>query len=144
MTRGTILALLVAVALTACGRKDESLAKSAGSKVGEALTNFGSGVGAGIDAARSVPVELTSELAERGLTRTVSKWEKGGLCVYVIARDTVASKVMAKALNKDGDEIGRSKIELALDADDAKYVTFTFPPEMDAQLVTRYVISAAR
>ena len=36
---------------------------------------------------------------------------------------------------------GRAIEELKLDADDAKYLTFTFAPEMDSQRVNKYVLA---
>ncbi len=50
------------------------------------------------------------------------------------------SKLIAKALTNEGQEIGRSVQEVEFTADDAKYVTFAFASEMDSQLVDKYLL----
>jgi hypothetical protein len=47
---------------------------------------------------------------------------------------------MARALTKDGQEIGSSAADVEFAADEAKYVTFQFDREMDSQLVDKYII----
>ena len=145
MVRRALPLVVVASLLAAgCWKKDESLAKTAGSKVGETLTNFTSGVGAGIDRGLAVPVELAQEVRDQGLSKTVSKWEKGALVVYVISKEKLDLRLVAKAFNSAGEEIGRSKLEVAFEQEDARYLTFKFPPEMDAALLTKCVIEGAR
>jgi len=112
-------AVFVASSLVCCGRskptekKDESLVKQAGTKVGETLTDFASGLGAGVDTKMTAPVELAPEILEKGLSRTVAKSlaldsiEKG-FSVYLIAKRPVAGTLLAKAFDKNGDEIGRT------------------------------------
>jgi len=132
--------LAASLVLAGCGRRDESLAKKAGSKVGETITDFGSGIGAGVDSALSIPVEVGRSAADLGLSKTVSKWEGRSLSVYVIAKEPTSAALVAKAYNRAGDEIGRSKVEAAFAKDDAKYLKFDFAPEMDSRLVVRCVI----
>ena len=54
--------------------------------------------------------------------------------------DNFNNKVIAKAYNSQGLEIGRSIIRLKLAKDEAKYVTFEFHKEMDSQLVKSYYV----
>jgi hypothetical protein len=124
---------------------DESVAKKAGSKVGETLTEFASGVGAGVDTKMKIPVELSAALEAKGLKRTVAKslavaGEEKGFTVYLMAREPLSGHLLARAYEKDGSEIGRSRVEVHLGADDAKYVDFTFDSQMDANMVAKYVI----
>jgi len=152
MMRLSVLVVVAAVLLDGCGRKgekDESLAKKAGAKVGETLTEFASGVGTGVDTKMLVPVELSQALLDKGVSKTVAKSlgiDRGrrGFSVYLIAKDKLSGSLLAKAFNNTGDEIGRSKAEVSFEADDAKYVSFTFDSEMDSALVAKYVIDLGR
>lgn len=143
--------VFVASLLVCCGKrkeaekKDESLVKQAGAKVGETLTEFAAGVGAGVDTKMTAPVELSPDILEKGLSRTVAKSlaldsiEKG-FSVYLIAKRPVTGTLVAKAFNKSGEEIGRSKVKIAFESEDAKYVSFTFDRQMDSSLVAKYLI----
>jgi hypothetical protein len=63
-----------------------------------------------------------------------------GFAVYFTAASAFQGKLIAKAMDKEGAEIGRSAVEVEFSADDAKYVSFTFADEMDAHLVKEYLI----
>jgi hypothetical protein len=138
---GVVLAVLL---LAACGKKDESLAKKAGAKVGETLTNFGHGVDAGIDRGRAVAVEVSDGLAARGVGATVSKRDGAAVSVYLTSKDAMDLQVVVKALDRGESEIGRAKAAVTFTRDDAKYVNLEFPREMDASLVAKYVVEEAR
>jgi hypothetical protein len=148
MTRSTSVAVLSALVLAAaaCGRADESLAKRTGEKVGETVTDFGTGIGAGIDSALKPPVaiETAPAAAALGLSTTVSKWDGRALSVYVIATDPVAVSLVAKAMNRAGEEIGRAKLDASFGKEDARYVRFEFPEETDVKIVARCVVDVAR
>jgi hypothetical protein len=136
------------VVVAGCGKHDESAAKRAGNAVGETVTDFASGIGKGVDKKMTVNVELSKPLSDRGLSKTVAKLAETekhahvskGVSVYLIASKPFKSKLVAKALDGDGLEIGRSTVDVDFAADDAKYVNFTFDPQMDRQLVAKYVI----
>ncbi len=92
---------------------------------------------------------MSKSLAEKGLSKTVAKLTEvethdghmsKGISVYLVAAKPFKSKVVAKALDGDGQEIGRSTVDVDFAADDAKYVGFTFDPQMDRQLVAKYVL----
>jgi hypothetical protein len=141
---------LLAIALVAaagCGKHDESVAKRAGSTVGEAVTDFASGVGKGVDKQMTVTVELSKQLTDKGVSKTIAKSAgiapskpKGGISVYLLAAKPLKAKLIAKAVTGEGQEIGRATVDVEFSADDAKYVNFSFDPEMDRQLVAKYVI----
>ena len=69
----TIPALILVVVVCGCGKREESIAKTAGSKVGETITDFASGVGKGVDKQRMVNVKLSNNVLKRGLSTTISK-----------------------------------------------------------------------
>jgi hypothetical protein len=131
--------------LFGCSKSEESLAKKAGDKVGEALTDFASGMGKGIDKKMNVQVELSDSLVNKGISSTASKLDaivKKNLSVYFIATKPYTGKLTAKAFNEQGKEIGRASVDTEFGANDAKYVIFTFHEEMDTQLVAKYTIEA--
>ncbi len=138
---GVVLAVLV---LAACGKKDESLAKKAGAKVGETLTDIAHGMDAGIDRSRAVPVEVSGDLAGRGVGATVSKRDGAAVSVYLTSRDAMDLQVVVKALDRGEAEIGRAKAAVTFTRDDAKYVNLEFPREMDASLVAKYVVDETK
>jgi len=141
----TMAALLLVLVVCGCGRRDESVAKTAGSKVGETITDFASGVGKGVDKQMMVNVKLSEAVAKQGLSKTVSKSrgmsDKGkGITVYFKAAAPFKGKLVAKAIDKEGQEIGRSVVDVDFSADDAKYVSFPFAEEMDTQWVQEYMV----
>lgn len=140
---------LVLLAALACDRKkDETVVKQAGSKVGEALTEFASGVSKGVDTKMVVAVELTPAVTAKGLSRTVAKslgmdGDKG-FSTYIVSKAPFRGTLVARALGGSGEEIGRARQGVSFEKDDAKYVTFKFQPEMDTGLVAKYVIDLGK
>lgn len=160
MKNSMLLLAILLIAVAGCNtKKDESLAKQAGSAVGEGLTDFASGVGKGVNKQMTVKVELSKALVDAGLSSTVAKptgisdiaqppekrHSSGkGISIYLVASKPFKSKLVAKALNKEGQEIGRATAEVDFAEDDAKYIAFSFEHEMDRQLVDKYLISAKK
>ena len=149
MKRALIAGAVVCAMMIGCGKSDEGIAKKMGRKVGETATDFATGVGKGVDTQLAVKVALTPEAEKLGLKTTVAKWngEPGGkkaISVYLIASEKMAKTLVAKALNREGQEVGRSKAEVTLEKDDAKYVDFQFDDAMDTMLVEKYEIGVAK
>lgn len=147
MTRRFAWLVVAMVVAGGCGGgQDGGGARDAGQQVGETLTNFASGVGKGIDKGMEVSVELSEQAAGLGLRKTAAKATgpdregRKGITVYLIASKPVKTTLLTKALTPDGDEIGRSAVEIDLAADDAQYVAFAFDAKMDTQLVAKYVV----
>ncbi len=153
------LALVSVVCFAGCKEEDGSTASKAGTKVGETLTDFASGVGKGIDKQLAVNVELAPALAEQSISKTVAKstvmdapssgpagsdLDRKGITVYLVAARPFKSKLIVRAMNKEGQEVGRSITDVDFAADDGKYVTFGFPNEMDTQLVEKYVMDVKK
>lgn len=149
MTRQAVV-LPVVLWLAGCGGADDRSVHRAGQRVGESLTEFAKGVGSGVDRQLEVPVELSEEVAQLGLQTTVAKGSgldgrgEKSISVYFIAGQPVKTWLLTKALNAEGQEVGRSTVELELDADEAKYVTFAFDAEMDSQRVGKYVVGIGK
>ena len=140
-----ILVAATLIGLTGCGSQQGGVQRL-GQKVGETATDFASGVGQGVDGRMEVPVELSEDVAGLGLRKTVAKSlgispsNRKGITVYFISDKPLDARLVAKAFNAAGEELGRSAVEVEFAADDAKYVTFEFDAQMDAQLVEKYVI----
>ncbi len=155
MSRSLCL-LTVAALVCGCGEEtEESLAKRTGNTIGEAVVDFSSGVGQGVDKQMLVDVEPSESLSQRGFSKTVAKSTgydmettndgagealSKGISVYLISQAAHKGKLIAKALDSEGREIGRSVVDVDFVADDAKYITFPFEGEVDMQLVKRFTI----
>jgi hypothetical protein len=136
--------LVLLLCVFGCSGEDDQGVHRAGKRVGETLTEFAQGVGSGIDNKLEEKVELTEPVAALGLESTVAKadgYDDSGkklLTVYLIASRSVNQWLMAKAMNREGQEVGRTTVEVIMEADDAKYVTFAFDPGVDMQNVEKY------
>ena len=135
---------LVAALLAGCGKKEDSLAKRVGEAIGQQATDFTTGVGKGIDQKMMVEVSLTPQIQVLGVTNTIAKslglGSTNGISIYFIASQNVSNTLVARALNADGVEVGRSRKLVVMQKDDATYVTFTFDELMDTAMVKRYEI----
>ncbi len=129
-----------------CGKEksgDESIAKKTGRKVGENISDFTKGLAS----IGKVKVEISAELQRLGLQQTIAQKlanNEPGISVYMIASNKVYTMLCAKAFNKDKQEIGRANTKIDFDTNDAKYVKFVFPAEMDSALVTSYEIDVVK
>jgi len=148
MKRPLAVVFVLLIALACDRKKDETVVKQAGSKVGEALTEFASGVSKGVDTKMVVAVELSPAVTAKGLSRTVAKslgmdGDKG-FSTYIVSKAPFRGTLVARALGGSGEEIGRARQGVSFEKDDAKYVTFKFQPEMDTGLVAKYVIDLGK
>lgn len=139
--------LLAATAcLLGCGGNEDRPVHAAGQKVGETAVEFVAGLGQGIDRQMVVVVDLSPDVTELGLQKTMAKAltmeqrATKGMSIYFIADKAVKTALLAKALNADGVEIGRAAVDIELAEDEARYVNFVFDPQTDMQLVAKYVV----
>ncbi len=63
---------------------------------------------------------------------------------YVIANKKFSGRIIAKALDKNGVEIGRGTVSLNMKADDAQDVEFNFPASLSTEEVNKVVIEARK
>jgi hypothetical protein len=135
---------LVAALLVGCGKKEDSIAKRVGEAIGQQATDFTTGVGKGIDQKMMVQVSLTPQVQVLGLTNTIAKslglGSTNGISIYFIASQSVSNTLVARALNGDNVEVGRSRKLVVIQKDDASYVDFSFDDQMDTAMVKRYEI----
>lgn len=138
--------------ITGCGRAPDQNAGAVGEAIGENVTDFAKGVGKGIDNKLLISTEISPALSEQGVTMTVAKQgplqtdseSAKTISVYCLAAKAFEATLTAKAYNVEDHEIGRAKTNIKFADDDAQYVTFSFPPEMDRQLVAKYMFDIAK
>jgi hypothetical protein len=126
--------------LAGCGDN----AQDAGKEVGSSAANFIAGVGEGIDQKMKVDLELDPSMVSNGLTVTLGKGRAMGsnkASVYVMAGRSFEGTMLAKALDAEGNEIGRARSPFSLAQNDAIYVDFQFNEQMDSSLVRKYRLS---
>ncbi|MDT3501078.1 hypothetical protein [Stenotrophomonas maltophilia] len=140
----TIMVIALALGLVAC-KDDTSVSQKAGSAISGTAADFVAGLGEGVDKRMNVTLQADPGLAARGLTITLGKSRGMGskeAAVYVVADKAFNGKLVARALDAEGTEIGRASADVEFAADDARYVTFQFNEEMDSQLVRSYAVAA--
>lgn len=147
--KSLLVGLFSAVVLVGCGDSEQSLSEKAGKAVGEGVTGFLSGVGSGIDQSMVVETELGAGASNAGLVKTASKSNgmadpEKSFSVYLVANQAFKGTLLAKAYDKDGQEIGRAKSEVNLQKDDADYIIFAFNERMDSQLVHKYLVDTVQ
>ena len=141
------LCVIALIVIAGCADSSKGGAGSIGKKLGENVTEFAQGVGSGIDQQMQIKVELASDVVEAGLSSTVASQKiqaekpAKGISVYFIASKAIKGTLLARAFNSGDQEVGRAASEVSLGQDDAEYIVFDFPAEMDRQTVTVYKIS---
>jgi len=136
------VAALAALAASSCGKGDESIAKKTSGKVGAALNELA----AAVNKDEPLNVELSETASAKGLKKTIVKRapaENGaghGVTAYIISTRAASGQLVAKAFDKAGQEIGRASVDLDLGADDARYYTFRFSPDMDFPSADKFVL----
>ena len=135
-------ALLVAMmAGSGCGKCHDGSLKKASEKVEDALK-----IKVSVERQNPLKTELSESAKAIGLTMNIAKPlppnDNGhyGFCAYLLSAKACRGQLVAKAMDKDGKEIGRAATDLDLDNDDARYFNFWFPAEMDQRKVEGFII----
>ena len=90
---------------------------------------------------KEIPVSLSIELIDKGITMTNSRANDGVVEIYLISENEAEGELLVKALNASGLEIARSKAVMTLQKDDAKQFTFNFDKGLDLDAVTKYQVA---
>jgi len=85
-------------------------------------------------------VTLGTSVVDKKLSMTTYKCDQTKVEVYLVSYDAVEGELLAKALDGQGKEIGRTKQMLNLGKDDAKLITFTFDASVKIDQVSRYIL----
>jgi len=133
--RQTISILFVLILLVSCGRikeKAKETINKSGETVGKTATEFFEGVSEGIDKTLQCELSLSQSLMDNGLKtgkfsiESANEGSNNQLTVYLIFHKDFKSSVTAKVFDKNGLEIGRSKIDVEMKAEEAGYFDFIF------------------
>jgi len=118
----SIVVMALALGLVAC-KDDTSVSQKAGSAISGTAADFVAGLGEGVDKKMHVTLQADPGLAAQGLTVTLGKSRGMGskdAAVYVVADKAFKGKLVARALDAEGTEIGRASAEEEFAADDAR------------------------
>lgn len=145
-----IIVAFILSGIVGCNGDAQNKLSNVGETVGEGVTEFAMGIGKGVDNRLEVSIELSPALIQSGISTTVAKQTQlqapsanpspKEMTVYFLASTALDGTLVAKAYSTGAREIGRAKAQVSFDVDDAQYVSFSFPPEMDQQGVEKYVI----
>ena len=86
------------------------------------------------------PVSLGASVLEKKISMTSSQVDGLKVNIYITSENAVSGELLAKALNAQGQEIGRAKVILTLQKDDAKQLSFNFDSNVVIDEVTKYLI----
>ena len=143
MNKMIVVAALV-LALAAC-KDDTSVSQKAGSAISGTAADFVAGLGEGVDKRMNVTLQADPGLAAHGLT--VPRGKSRGMgskeaAVYVVADKAFKGKLVARALDAEGTEIGRAPAAGGLAAAAARDGAFPLHAGMASQLVRTYAVVA--
>jgi hypothetical protein len=136
MKRKIVVLLFLIVVVISCGKVKEKAKDSinkSGEAVGKTATEFFEGVSEGIDKSLQCEILLSPELQDKGITTgkfSINSLPEGGnnnlLTLYLIFDKDFKSPLTVKVFDKNGLEIGRTKLDIENQAGNASYYDFAF------------------
>jgi len=124
---------LLAISCEGVKQKTKETLNKGGETVGETATEFLEGVSEGIDKTLQCEIILSQALQDNGLhtgkfsiENSAAGGENNMLVLYIIFDKDFKATITAKAFDKKGLEIGRSKLAVEGKAGDAGYFDFAF------------------
>lgn len=120
-------AFALSVMLSSCDRLSNST-----EKIGETAGDMVKGIESGVKKARAINLSYTESLTEKGISngKVTLKNDKEGtdnlLSVYLIFSKKFRGKILAKAYDNQGLEMGRSTIKVDAQDGDAGFYDFHF------------------
>lgn len=129
------LVALMAFLVTSCdGLKEQTkeTINKGGETVGKSAAEFIEGVSEGVEKTLQRELTVSEKLVEKGLktgkyeVKNDSVGENNLLTLYLIFESDFNSSIRLKALDKNGLEIGRSKLDVIANSGDAGYYDFKF------------------
>jgi len=144
-----IFCIALLTILMSCNRitnKAKEGINKGGEVVGESATEFFDGVSEGVDRTLECEILLSKELKNKGLKKGVYDIESqpivnnNKLTLYLIFKQDFRKEVMAKAYNKKGQEIGRTKAIIEGNSGEAAYFDFLFDERTDIGYRNRITI----
>lgn len=149
MNRNLILMLMLSISILSCNRianKTKEGINKGGEMVGETATEFFEGVSEGVDKTLECDIILSKDLIKKGLKTGVYDingmpiGRNNKLTLYIIFEKDFNDIIIAKAFNKNGQEIGRTKITVEGKANDASYFDFEFDKRTDIGFKNKIIL----
>jgi hypothetical protein len=145
--RNSIVIVTIALVLSACsnGKVKEGINKT-GDVAGQAIGELAQGMQAGIGKAFELKISIADSLAEKGIaTGQVtygpdSSENDNALSVYMIFNKTYKGPVTAKVYNMKQLEMGRCRVMVSGNKDDAQFVMFRFDKRTDIDNDSKIVL----
>jgi hypothetical protein len=120
--------IALSVMLSSCDKLSNST-----EKIGETAGDMVKGIESGVKKARAINLSYTESLTEKGISNgkvTLKNDKTGGtdnlLSVYLIFSKKFRGKILAKAYDNQGLEMGRSTIKVEAQEGDAGFYDFHF------------------
>lgn len=143
----TLTALLIIAVFYSCSSDGikEKINKT-GDAAGQALGEFASGVTSGVEKAIQPKIEISDNLKSAGISFgkvTVSSdttSNENVLVAYIIFNEKFQGDIMAKVFDNKDAEMGRAKIKISGDKDEAKFFEFHFDRRTDIDNDSRIAI----
>lgn len=120
-------AVALSITLSACDRLSNTT-----EKIGETAGGMVKGIETGVKKARAINLSYTESLTEKGISngKVTLRNDKEGtdnlLSIYLIFSKKFRGKIIAKAYDNQGLEMGRSSIKVEAQAGDAGFYDFHF------------------
>lgn len=144
------LIISIAILFASCGDMKEKTRESlneGGEIVGKTATEIVEGIKSGVDKTLECNIELNEQLINKGIKTgkfSIENDSTGGsnnvLAIYLIFEKDFKSSLTAKVYDKKGLECGRSKINVAAKAGDARYFDFKFDKRTYIEVKSKIVV----
>jgi hypothetical protein len=125
--------LILALLCTACvSNETKEKINEAGNETGQTVGKFVSGITHGVEKALEIKVELTQNLKDKGIefgkisVADDSEGKDNLLIVYVIFNKDFRGTLFAKTFDNKGLEMGRAKVNISGNKEDARFIEFHF------------------
>jgi hypothetical protein len=148
-TSPLIILLALTVVFASCNRakqKAKEVVNKTGEAVGTGASEFAKGVARGVEETLECTVEISKPQADKGLQAGKFKITDSQdahdnvLTVYLVFNKDYKGPVAAKIFDRNGQEYGRSAIDVESKAGEAKYYDFTFDKRTDIENKSKFVI----
>lgn len=151
MKRIACYVLLISTVLVSCdtvSQKTKETINKGGETVGKTASEFIEGVTEGVEQTLQCEINLSEELKSKGLAtgkyslNSIANGLDNQLTLYIIFNEAFSGNLIAKALDKNGLEIGRSQISVSQKAGEAAYFDFNFDPRTNIEVRSKIAIEA--
>jgi len=131
--------LLLSIPVAGCEGTKKVVEKT-GVEIGDTTASFFIGLGKGFQVRRELETEMSIAAQFHGLNVTAAYPTENGITIYMTSENRFLHTVVVKALDEEEKEIGRATYIPIFKKDDAKYLDFCFPEQMQTTSVRKYLV----